>query len=493
MNSTEANFGLARETLAADFLAMQGRRVVVIGDAMLDAYLSGSVERISPEAPVPVLEVQREDYQLGGAANVAHCLAALGAQVTLCAVVGDDVHADRFRVAMEQAGLDTDGLVVDPSRPTTTKMRIVSGCQQLVRVDHERRHLLTEQRQHLLLRKLHDRLAEADAVILSDYAKGTLTDRICHEAIQEAHQIPIIVDPKQLPWDRFSGATLLKPNRREAEAYVNHPLDSSHLAGQAARKIARELNLQFVLITRGADGMTWCGAADKDEPATIPAQRRELVDVTGAGDSVAAALTLALAAGHPLRRAMELANLVAGIKVGKFGATAVTAAECLADPQTVAGTTHKVLTREQAKILASQLHRRGRRLVFTNGCFDLLHLGHVTYLEQSRALGDFLLVGLNSDASVKRLKGPSRPVQTEHDRARILAAQSSVDGVVVFDEDTPLELILAVRPDVLTKGADYQTVDRVVGAEQVLSWGGRVELIDLVEGRSTTCMIQRAA
>jgi D-beta-D-heptose 7-phosphate kinase/D-beta-D-heptose 1-phosphate adenosyltransferase len=489
----QMNFGMTQEALAADLMAMSGRRVVVLGDVMLDAYLNGSVERISPEAPVPVLEVEREVYQLGGAANVAHCLAALGAQVTLCGVIGEDDHAARFCSAMHHAGLTTDGLVVDPSRPTTTKTRIVSGCQQLVRIDHERRHPLIDQPARQLQQKLQWMLSDADAVVLSDYSKGTLTDTICRQAISVAQQIPIVVDPKQLPWERFAGATVLKPNRREAEAYVRWQLADSQLAGQAARQIAREVGVKYALITRGAEGMTWSRADGEMALDSLPAQRRELVDVTGAGDIVAATLALALAAGRDMRRAAELANRIAGIKVGKFGSATVTAAECLADAHTGPSSAHKILSREQARNLAAELHHRGQHLVFTNGCFDLLHLGHVTYLERSRELGDFLLVGLNSDDSVRRLKGPTRPVQSEHDRARILAAQASVDGVVVFDEDTPLDLILALRPHVLTKGADYQSVSQVVGAEQVLGWGGRVELIDLVEGRSTTRMIQRAA
>ncbi len=491
----EPSVAQVRELLGA----MVGRRVAVVGDAMLDAYVMGEVGRISPEAPVPVLAVEREEYMLGGAANVAKCLVALGAQVRLCTVVGDDADGELFRREATNIGIDVSGVVQDASRTTTRKTRIVARQQQVIRFDRECCDPIDESVTAALLARIAEAVPWADAIVVSDYAKGVMTDAVCRGLIRAAAGKPVVVDPKKLPWDRYAGATLIKPNVAEAQAFDHTPITDDATAEQCARRIARALS-SHVLITRGKQGMTLAlhdaeASVNSEMPTyRFAARPRELIDVTGAGDVVAATLTLALAAGASLPEATWLANIAAGIKVGKFGAAAVTGQEMLdALGSGKADYERKVMSREQAAQFAQRLRSMGRKVVFTNGCFDILHVGHVSYLERSRRLGDALIVGLNTDDSVRRLKGPGRPVQTETDRAHILGSLACVDAVVLFDEDTPLELIRAIRPDILSKGADYQTKENVVGWDIVESLGGQVVLVDLVEGRSTTRLLSKAA
>jgi len=472
--------------------AMVGRRVLVVGDSALDAYVTGEVERISPEAPVPVLAVEREELLLGGAANVAKCLVALGAKPTLCTVVGDDADGELFRTEAENLGIAKSGILVDRARRTTRKTRIVARQQQVIRLDRETVAPLGPALEKRLCAAVTRAVKRADAVILSDYSKGVLSAAVCRAVFAAAGARPVLVDPKNLPWKAFGGATVLKPNLRAAESFARAPLEDEASVAKAAAHIAEELGVANVLVTRGPGGMVLArrgGAA----PLSLAARATALVDETGAGDVVGATVALALAAGADPAEATWISNVAAAVKVGKFGAATVTGQEIVAalgdagEPK--AG---RVLDRDGAARLAAELRAQGRKVVFTNGCFDILHLGHVRYLESSRRLGDALIVGINTDASVRRLKGPGRPLQSELDRAQILASLSCVDGVVLFDEDTPKALIQALRPDVLTKGADYKTVRAVVGWDLVKKWGGRVELVPLVEGRSTTGLVRRA-
>ncbi len=475
--------------------AMVGRRVVVVGDATLDAYVVGEVERISPEAPVPVLAVEREEFMLGGAANVAKCLVALGARAGLCTVVGDDADGALFRAEAANLGIPPAGILSDRERLTTRKTRIVARHQQVIRLDRETVAKLSPALEKRLCARVVSAVRRADALILSDYAKGVLTPSVCRAAIAAANGRPVIVDPKSLPWEMFRGATVIKPNLREAEAFAGRRISSVEDASDAALRMTRELGVAHSLITRGQAGMLLASQASEGRVALvqIPARPRELVDVTGAGDVVAATVALALAAGAEIVEAAWLANVAAGVKVGKFGAATVTGQEILAELGAKSARSHeKVVSREQAGQLAATFRAQGRTVVFTNGCFDILHLGHVRYLERSRALGEALIVGVNTDASVRRLKGAGRPLQSEHDRAQILASLECVDAVVVFDEDTPLKLIRALRPGVLTKGADYKTKRAVVGWDEVEKWGGRVELVELIEGRSTSSLVSKA-
>jgi len=471
--------------------AMVGRRVLVVGDSALDDYVSGEVERISPEAPVPVLAVEREEFVLGGAANVAKCLVALGAKATLCTVVGADADGELFKSEAESLGIGKSGILADRARRTTRKTRIVARQQQVIRLDRETVAPLSPELDRRLSAAVARAVKRADAVVLSDYSKGVLSAAVCRAVFAAAGSRPVLVDPKDLPWKAFSGATVLKPNLRAAERFVHGPLPDEASAERAALGIADELDVANVLVTRGAQGMVI--ASRGSAPLAFPAHAKELVDETGAGDVVAATVALALAAGADIAEAAWLGNVAAGVKVGKFGAATVTGQEIL----TVLGQVNvpsagRVLDRDAAAALTARLRAAGRSVVFTNGCFDILHLGHVRYLESSRRLGDALVVGINTDASVRRLKGPGRPLQSELDRAQILASLSCVDAVVLFDEDTPLALIRALRPDVLTKGADYKTKRAVVGWDLVRKWGGRVELVPLVEGRSTTGLVKRA-
>ncbi|HKC49560.1 MAG TPA: D-glycero-beta-D-manno-heptose 1-phosphate adenylyltransferase [Myxococcota bacterium] len=484
---SEPTAARARELLGA----MLGRRVLVIGDSALDAYVAGEVERISPEAPVPVLAVEREDYLLGGAANVAKCLVALGARTTLCTVVGDDADGELFRNEAEGIGIPRAGILVDRSRRTTRKTRIVARQQQVIRLDRETIGPLSPALEKRLCAAVARAVKRADAVVLSDYSKGVLSAAVCRAVFAAAGARPVLVDPKNLPWKAFGGATILKPNLRAAEAFAHATIEDEASAKRVAARIAEELGVAHVLLTRGAEGMV---LASRGSNATlgIAARAKELVDETGAGDVVAAAVALALAAGAELGEAAWLANVAAGVKVGKFGAATVTGQEIVTELGGGEPTAERVMTREDAARLAAKLRAQGRSLVFTNGCFDILHLGHVRYLEASRKLGDALVVGVNTDASVRKLKGPGRPLQSELDRAQILASLSCVDAVVLFAEDTPLALIRALKPDVLTKGADYKTKRAVVGWDLVRKWGGRVELVPLIEGRSTTGLVKRA-
>jgi D-beta-D-heptose 7-phosphate kinase/D-beta-D-heptose 1-phosphate adenosyltransferase len=481
-----------RELLAA----MVGRRVVVVGDATLDAYVIGEVERISPEAPVPVLAVEREEFMLGGAANVAKSLVALGARASLCTAIGNDADGALFRGEAVNLGIPSAGILADRERLTTRKTRIVARHQQVIRLDRETVASLSPALEKRLCARVVAAVRKADALILSDYAKGVLTPAVCRAAIGAADGKPVVVDPKGLPWQVYRGATVIKPNLREAAAFAGARLAGVADVAAVAQRMTDELDVAHALITRGQAGMLLASRARGAAGALleIPARPRELMDVTGAGDVVAATVALALAAGAEIEEAAWLANLAAGVKVGKFGAATVSGQEILAElGAKSARSREKVATRAQAAELAARLRAQGRSVVFTNGCFDILHLGHVRYLERSRALGEALIVGVNTDASVRRLKGPGRPLQSEHDRAQILASLECVDAVVLFDEETPLQLIRALRPDVLTKGADYKTKQGVVGWDAVQAWGGRVELVPLVEGRSTTSLVTKAA
>jgi D-beta-D-heptose 7-phosphate kinase/D-beta-D-heptose 1-phosphate adenosyltransferase len=469
---------------------LRGKRVVVLGDVMLDTFVYGHCARISPEAPIPVVRVEREEAMLGGAGNVARNIVALGGEAVLVSMVGDDAAGAALRdeVAAEPgiaADLITDG------RPTTCKTRYVASQQQMLRVDAEASHAAEPAP---LLAAFGRRLADADAVVLSDYAKGVLTPALLRAAIAGARAAgkPVIADPKSADVARYDGVTLLTPNTGEAAAAAGHLCGSDEEAERAAAAmLARMPGSPAVLVTRGPRGMT---LVRRDAPAIhLPALAREVFDVSGAGDTVVATLAVALAAGIDLVQAAELANVAAGRAVSKPGTAVVTADELLEELRQdhVLLADGKVATPDEAARIVTGWRRHDARIGFTNGCFDLLHPGHVAQLTQARAACDRLVVGLNTDASIRRLKGPSRPVQDERARATVLAALAAVDLVVPFGDDTPVRLIEALRPDVLVKGKDY-AVEQIAGADLVLGWGGEVVLADLVPGHSTSAIIARA-
>jgi len=475
---------------------MLGKNVVIVGDAILDHYLMGSVNRISPEAPVPVIDFSSEHFSLGGAANVAQCAAGLGAQVNLISIVGNDLEGQSLKSMAKDLGIIVEGVLVDHSRPTPCKTRIVASNQHVARIDREYGGPISELLQHRIALAIGHVAQVADAFILTDYAKGVLSQAVCEAVIRAAGGKPVIVDPKGSNWERYRRATVIKPNTKEAEAISGAAIHNNEDAACFGRRLCRDLQVAHVMVTMGAQGAVLVadGAGpDKGNELYFPSRTREVFDVTGAGDTVAAALGAALAGGATIAEAAWLANSAAGVCVSRLGAAPVSQRDIISalDEQPI-HSGNKVISRPEAVRLAAKLRAQSKKLAFTNGCFDLLHVGHVTLLEESRREGDALFVGVNTDDSVRRLKGPNRPIQQESDRARIVAAQGCVDAVVLFDEDTPYQLIRLIRPDVITKGADYSRKEDVVGWDIVESYGGLVRLLDLVEGRSSTGLIQRA-
>lgn len=467
--------------------------VVCVGDVMLDRFVYGEVDRISPEAPIPVLRIAREAVTVGGAGNVARNLSALGTESRLFGVVGDDPAGREAAEVLSFENAVALSLVADGGRPTTVKTRFIAGGQQLLRTDEEQLSALPD----ALLSQLSTSIGAAvsdgkcSALILSDYGKGVLTDAMITASIDAARAagIPVVVDPKGVDFTRYRGAGVITPNRRELGAASRMPVDSVADVAAAARHLIETCGLDAVIATRGADGMTVVSGSDE---VHLPALAREVFDVSGAGDTVVATVAAGLAAGMSVVDAAQLANVAAGLVVAKVG-TAVVRLDELADGLGGApGLAAKILDAAALEERIAQWRARGLSVGFTNGCFDIVHPGHISLIEQASAACDRLIVALNDDASVQRLKGEGRPVQPEGARARVIASLAGVDGVVLFAEDTPQALIEAVRPDVLVKGADY-AVDEVVGGDLVASYGGRVVLADLVDGFSTTDTISRIA
>ena len=464
--------------------------VSVVGDVMLDEYVEGSVERISPEAPVPIVRAQRSAFRLGGAANVARQIAALGAEVTLAGVLGDDAAGDTALRLCEEAGIGTQALLRLKGRLTTRKLRVIGQSQQLLRIDWEDHGPLSEEDSRKLLALVAD-LPSPDALIVSDYAKGVLTPAVLTGLWQGTRHraSPVVVDPKHRDFSRYAGATLVTPNLRELSEAHGRSLDPSDLPGiaAAARVQLHRGTFESVVVTLGHRGMLIV-SADGSE-ILIPAVKRSVYDVTGAGDTAAAVLTACLAGGASIETAATIANTAAGIAVGELGAVAVPTAQIAA--ALTNSPLGKLLTRTGLAAQVGRWRSSGRRVVFTNGCFDLLHPGHLSLLHFAKSLGDLLVLAINSDAAVRRLKGPHRPVIPERDRAAMLGALECVDAVTIFDEDTPIECVRSVMPDILVKGEDYRHQE-VVGRDLVEASGGRVVLAPLVPDYSTTLLLARA-
>jgi len=469
-------------------------RVLVLGDVMLDRFVYGTVGRVSPEAPIPVLEVDRAVDSAGGAANVARNVASIGANVTLVGVMGDDAWgADLKKQIATSPNIDAQ-LIVDLSRPTTVKTRFVANGQQMLRADREMRSVFSDEVEERILRQFSASLRHADVVILSDYAKGVLSEHVTQEAIREARKYgkPLIVDPKAKDLRKYTGATVVKPNRSELQAACGFDCGTDQLVEAAVRPYLDAGVCDAMVVTRGKDGMS---VVSRDRPAMhLRTMARQVFDVSGAGDTAVAAMALGLAAGADIVAASTLANWAAGIVVGKLGTAVVTAPELIEQlsPLTARVGDSKIFTLPSVLKLTQTWREQGASIAFTNGCFDLLHPGHVSLLDQAKRSADRLIVGLNSDDSIRRLKGPDRPIQNEIARATVLSSLKFVDAVVIFGEDTPIELIHALEPDVLVKGADY-TLQGVVGGDFVIGRGGRVMLADLIQGQSTTSMVKRAA
>jgi D-beta-D-heptose 7-phosphate kinase/D-beta-D-heptose 1-phosphate adenosyltransferase len=469
-------------------------RVLCIGDVMLDRFVSGHVKRISPESPVPVLSVVGTATIPGGAANVARNIASLGGLCTLVSVVGDDAVARELQDALTGISGITCEFTVTSGRPTSEKIRFVANGQHMLRTDAEVTTSIDAASARRVLDSIARLAAHHDVMVLSDYAKGLLTDDVIKAAIAVAanHGLPVVVDPKSIALDRYAGATVITPNGKEVQDATGiDPTEDDARAEQAGAAILGKSGVESVLLTRAHRGMTLIGA-DR-QPLHIEASAREVFDVVGAGDTVIATLALALGAHMELEQAARLANFAAGVVVGKRGTATVTQTE-LADEAlrlsrgSLQALQDKIMSREQAIALAGTWRKNGFKVGFTNGCFDILHVGHLSILTFSRQNCGRLIVAVNSDASVRRLKEAGRPINSEDDRAMVLAALAVVDAVVVFDEDTPLELIEQLNPDVLVKGADY-SIEKIVGSAHVLSYGGKVLTCALVPGKSTTRVV----
>ncbi len=482
---------MERKDAESLFNRAKGINALVIGDLMLDEYLWGKAERISPEAPVQVVDVNREDLRLGGAGNVANNLLAIGCKVTVCSVIGGDENGTILRRAFTGKGINTDGIFEDPMRATSKKTRVLAANQQIVRIDRETRDAVHGEYEEKIVRFVSDRAADWNVILVSDYLKGVLTPRVLSMVIETGKRlgIPVVIDPKGNDYSKYRGATIITPNRKEAEAASRIPIIDGKSLDAAASSLLEAGEYQALLVTRSSEGMS---LYTRDGAMThIPTVAREVYDVTGAGDTVMANLALGLACGLGFAESARVANVAAGIAVGKLGTSTVSPVEIIgAISHEHADSDVKIKNLDVLVSIVETEKQRGKKVVFTNGCFDLLHAGHVRYLQKARKFGDLMVLGLNSDSSVQRLKGEKRPLIGEDERAHILAALDCIDYVVIFEEDTPIRLLEALRPSVLVKGGDY-TPETVVGRDLDESSGGRVELVEFVDGKSTTNIIEK--
>ncbi len=466
-----------------------GRRLLVAGDFMIDEYLWGDVERISPEAPVQIVEVCREEYMLGGAGNVVRNLAALEANVSAVGVAGTGPDGDRLLDLLKSIDVDISGIVTDRDRPTTRKTRIIAANQHVLRIDRETRKSVSEKTFETLLRHLQSQIPSSDLVLVSDYGKGTLTDKLLSEIVRICRQNGkmVLADPKGLDFKKYEGVTLITPNKKEASLASKIEIVDDKTMCEAASCIMERTKTTKLLITLGKDGMALF--EESAAPYRIRTEARQVFDVSGAGDTVLAVMGLALASGASFRQAAALANAAAGIVVGKVGTAAVTQKQLSrAHVPESARLSQKYSDLDDLKDIVTDLRRRGKKIVFTNGCFDLIHPGHIRFLSESKSMGDVLVVAIDDDRSVRRIKGAGRPVIAQENRVGILSALDSVDHVTVFSSDGLLDLVDAIRPDILTKGANY-TTEEVFGRDLVERHGGEVRLVPIVLEISSTSII----
>ncbi len=471
-------------------LNFKDSHILVVGDIILDRYIDGDISRISPEAPVPVLKKEKGFSRLGGAGNVAANLAGIGAKCFLISACGKDAMRFELQRLLQQAGIDFH-IYEDRSRSTVSKTRILSGQHHLLRIDDENTHEMNMEGEEEILDAFSERLPDCRAVILSDYGKGLCSNSVCPRVIRlcRRQQIPVFVDPKGTDWSKYRRASCITPNLSEFSAMAVGPVDTEQRRTNEAKALCVALELEKLLITLGVNGMQIVGPNGETE--AVKARAMQVFDVSGAGDTVISVLAACRAADMEWRSAMEKANLAAGIVVGKVGTQPVSLREiCDEIKNEQEGHGLKIQTLDEAVKKIALWRNKGERLVFTNGCFDLLHAGHVHLLRNAAKLGDKLVVGLNSDESVRRLKGHGRPVLNQADRSTLLASLQDVDMVIVFEEDTPLNLIERIRPEILVKGGDYSK-EAVVGGDMVESWGGTVMLVDLKSGSGTTEIIHR--
>lgn len=460
--------------------------ILVIGDLMIDHYLWGSCDRISPEAPVQVVNVKKESSVLGGAGNVINNLFALGAKVDVISVIGDDAVANELKSLLEKIEVSSSNLIVEETRKTSKKSRLIASQQQVLRYDMESIDDISEQSSNKILENLKSNIKKYDSIILSDYGKGVLTTNLTKEIIKIANEnkVKVLVDPKGKDYSKYKGSYTLTPNKKEAMEATNIDIKDEKSLVKALEDLKQKCDLEVSLITLSENGI----AILKDELIIKPTVAREVYDVTGAGDTVIASIAFALGNDLNIEEAISFANLAAGVVVGKIGSATATLDEIYEYESSLhkSSSTSHIKTFKEIEKLAYKFHELGKKVVFTNGCFDILHAGHVKYLEVAKSYGDVLIVGVNADSSVRKLKGPTRPINNQDDRAYILASLESVDYVVIFEEETPYELIKLVKPHTLVKGGDYEGKD-VVGQDIA----NELKLVQFVDGKSTTNTIKR--
>ncbi|MGJ0366352.1 D-glycero-beta-D-manno-heptose-7-phosphate kinase [Aliarcobacter cryaerophilus] len=460
--------------------------ILVIGDLMIDHYLWGSCDRISPEAPVQVVNVKKESSVLGGAGNVINNLVTLGSVVDVISVIGNDSVANELKSLLEKIDVPTSNLVVENNRKTSKKSRLIASQQQVLRYDMESIDDINENSHKQIIQTLEKNIDKYSSIILSDYGKGVLTTNLTKEIIKIANKnnIKVLVDPKGKDYSKYKGSYTLTPNKKEAMEATNIDIKDENSLIEALKSLKTQCELEVSLITLSEQGI----AIFDDELTIKPTVAREVYDVTGAGDTVIASIAFALGNNLDIKDAIYFANLAAGVVVGKIGSATTTLDEIYEYEYSLhkSNSTSHIKTFDEIKTLSSKLHSQGKKIVFTNGCFDILHVGHVKYLEVAKSYGDVLILGLNADSSVRKLKGPTRPINTQDDRAYILASLESVDYVVIFEEETPYELLKLIKPHVLVKGGDYEGKE-VVGQDIA----DELKLVQFVDGKSTTNTIKR--
>ena len=460
--------------------------ILVIGDLMIDHYLWGKCERISPEAPVQIVNIEKESSVLGGAGNVINNLRALGSKVDVISVIGNDEVANELKLLLNKIGVEDKKLIIEKNRKTSKKTRLIASQQQVIRYDKESIEDISENSSKKILNILGKIISTYNAIILSDYGKGVLTNSLTKKIISLANnnKIKVLVDPKGKDYSKYSGAYTLTPNKKEAIEATNINISDNKKLEEALKYLKDTCNLEISLITLSENGI----AIFDDTLRIKPTVAREVYDVTGAGDTVIASITFAIANNLNIDEAINFANLAAGVVVGKIGNATATLDEIYEYKSSLhkSSSTSHIKSFDEIEKLSKKFHEKGKKIIFTNGCFDILHAGHVKYLEVAKSYGDILILGLNADSSIKKLKGPTRPINTQDDRAYILASLESVDYVVIFEEETPYELIKRIQPHTLVKGGDYEGKN-VIGSDIAKE----VRLVQFVDGKSTTKIIQR--
>ena len=469
------------------------QRIIVIGDIMLDRFIAGSVSRISPEAPVPVLKAKDERISIGGAGNVAVNLMSLGACVKIFGVIGNDDDGNKLSELLKQTEIDSDDIITDPERITTTKTRIISRNQQILRIDHEQINPISDITRKKMVRSYIASINKfkPDGIIISDYAKGLMTRELCKEIIKhpKVKNIFVAVDPKGRDFTKYKGASVITPNQTEAEEVCGFNIVGEATIKKVLKKLSKITGIDNIIITRGKEGISYCVRGENIN--TVRSNAREIFDVTGAGDTVVSVLTLSYLSSKSWEESVRIANAAAGVVVGRVGTVNVTQRDLLnafANNRNLK--LEKIVSLNFLLELLSQLRKEKKKITFTNGCFDLFHKGHLHLLNQAKNFGDILIVGVNDDDSVKRIKGEQRPYIPALDRARMIAELECVNFVVVFAEDTPLELIKMIKPDILVKGSDYKH-KKVIGSEFVEGYGGKVKFIEQLKGISTSTLLSK--